>query len=121
MSSLDGQDLFGSGPHAFRPGSWHRSLERRSFAGTNGELVLDMGLRSRTILQDGRLQDVTATALNTLVSNIEAFIDGELHTLADNHGIVYGRVLLESFEPTTAVQRGRSFWCEYNLLYRQLP
>ncbi len=121
MSSLDGQDLFGSGPHSIRPGSWQRSMERRSFAGVDGELVLDMGLRGRVISQNGRLQAATASALNDLISPIEELIDGELHTLVGNHSRVYGRLLIEHFEPTTPVRQGRGFWCEYELRYRQLP
>ena len=121
MSSLGGQNLFGSGPHTIRPGSWQRSVQHRGFAGVNGELVLDMGLRSRLVLQDGRLQAASASALNTLISQIEQFVDGELHTLIDNYSHSYSPVFVEHFEPTTPIQRGRAFWCEYAIRYRQLP
>jgi len=121
MSSLDGQDLFGSGPHAVRSTSWQRSVQRRGFAGLDGELILDMGLRSRIISQTGRLQAGTADALNALVTQIEEFLDGRLHTLVDDHGRSFPNVLVEEFEPTTPLQRGRNFWCEYVLRYRQLP
>jgi len=121
MSSLDGQDLFSSGPHTIRPESWQRSLDRRCFAGTDGELVLDMGLRSRMIIQNGRLQAATANALNTLITQIEDYIDGQLYTLIDNHSRQYTQVLIEKFEPVTPAQRGRNFWCEYTIHYRQLP
>lgn len=55
MSTLDGQDLFGSGPHRIRAGSWRRRVDRRAFPGLDGELILDMGMRSRNTLQEGRL------------------------------------------------------------------
>jgi len=121
MSSLDGQDLFGSGPHTVRATSWQRSVRRRGFPGLDGELILDMGLRSRIISQQGRLQAATADALNALITQIEQFLDGKPHTLVDDHGRSFPNVLLESFEPTTPLQRGRNFWCEYALRYRQLP
>jgi hypothetical protein len=121
MSSLDEQDIFGSGPHSFRACSWERCVERRSFAGVDGELVLDMGMRSRLILQQGRLQGANAAAVQSPISQIEAFIDGGLHTLVDNHGQSYPNVLVERFEPTTPVLRGREFWCDYTITYRQLP
>ena len=121
MSTLDGQDLFGSGPHAVQTGSWRRSLERRSFAGLDGELVLDLGMRSREIVHQGRLQAATSEDLDTLIVQIEGFIDGKFHTLVDNHARVYERVFIEHFEPTTPLQQGRAFWCEYTLRYRQLP
>ncbi len=121
MSLLDGNDLFGSGPHALQPGPWQRSLQRRGFAGVDGELVLDLGMRSRPISQRGRLQANTADDLQALISPIEALTDGQLHTLTDNHGRIFSRVLIETFQTTTPVKRGRGFWCDYEITYRQLP
>lgn len=121
MSTLDGQHLFDSGPHTLRPLSWQRQLERRSFAGLDGELVLDMGMRSRQIVQQGRLQAQTAEILQAQLAAIEAFQDGLTHALTDNHNVSYSKVLLESFEPATPLNRGRGFWCDYTLTYRQLP
>lgn len=122
MSSLDGLDLFGSGPHAIRPGPWERAVERRSFAGLDGEVILDMGLRSRVITQTGRLQAASAQALQEALAGIESLVDGRVHSLTDNHGQSYLKVLVEYFEPTTPLQRGvRGFWCDYAIRYRQLP
>ena len=121
MSALDGQDIFASGPSEVRPGAWERSLLRRGLAGVNGELVIDLGLRSRPIVQTGRLQADTASALHSQIAQIESFVDGSAHALTDNHGRQYARVVLESFEPTTPVRKGRGFWCEYRITYRQLP
>jgi len=119
MSALDGMDVFGSGPHSFRAGPWRRSVQRRAFAGLDGELTLDMGMRSRPIVQTGRLQAETATALRDLIDAIEAFIDGQPHTLTDNHGFTYADVLVESFEPKSPLRKGRGFFCEYEVRYRE--
>jgi len=121
MSSLDGTDLFGGGPHAFRLGAWQRAMDRRGFAGLDGELVVDLGLRSRPIFQTGRLEAQTADELAQAVSRVEAMIDGNLHCLVDNHSQTYPRVILEQFEATTPIRRGNGFWCEYTAVYRQLP
>ena len=121
MSSLDNQDIFGSGPHTIRPGAPRRELDRRSFAGVDGELILDMGLRGREIIQQGRLQAGTFNDLNTQISEIEQLLDGQLHTLTDNYGKAYSHVIVEHFEPSTPVRKGRDFWCEYTIRYRQLP
>ncbi len=121
MSSLDGQNLFGSGPHSFQEGAWDRALLRRGFAGVHGELVLDLGLRSRAIEQNGRLQAVCADDLRTLITQIEGFIDGQEHQLVGNFGQTYLRVVLEQFKPTTPIRLGRGYWCEYTIHYRQLP
>lgn len=121
MSSFGGKNLFGSGPHAVRPCSWRRSQRRRGFDGLDGELVLDEGLRGRCIEQTGRLRASSAPALHTLIENIEQLIDGRTHTLLDNHGHAYSNVMLESFEPHTPLQKGRSYWCDYTARYLQLP
>ena len=77
MSSLDGSNIFSSGPHSFRPLAWQRQLQRRSFPGLDGELVLDMGMRSRRIVQQGRLQASSASSLAGLVAAIERFVDAQ--------------------------------------------
>ena len=121
MTTIDNDNLFSSGPCSVRPTSWRRQLERRTFAGLHGELVLDLGARSRTIVQQGRLQAPTAADLHAILEAIDAYADGAFHTLIDNHGHSYDRVLMESFEPTTPVAHGNAFWCDYTLTWRQLP
>lgn len=121
MSLLDGIDVFGSGPHSIRPGAWERNLLRREFPGLDGELVLNLGLRGRTITQVGRLQATGAAALQGLLSRIEAFHDGAFHTLVDAYGQTFAKVVLVKFELPTSIQRGRGCWCQYALEYRQLP
>lgn len=121
MSSFDGQNLFDSGPHSIRPDAWERQLQRRGFAGIDGELVLDLGLRSRAIHQTGRLQGASASAVAALAETIEAYQDGRPHELIDNHGRTYPSAILEEFQTTTPIKRGRGFWCDYTVSYRQLP
>ncbi len=120
MSSLDGQNLFGSSPHTIKARTWQRAITRRGFSGVDGEFALDQGLRSRVIIQTGRLQSDAAASLGTLILQIEDFIDGQLHTLIDNYSHTYQLVLVENFEPTTPVKHGRGYWCDYEIRYRQL-
>ena len=121
MSTLDGQDLFASGPHEVRVGSRKRQSVRRGFPGLDGELQLDLGERARAIVQTGRLAAVSAAELQALVQQIDAFVDGAAHTLIDEHGRTHANVLLESFEPTTPLAASRGAWCDYEIRYRQLP
>jgi len=121
MSTLNGQDLFGSGPHTIRAGNWPRSQQRRGFPGIDGEVVIDMGRRARTIEQTGRLQASTASELATLIDAIIALHDGNPYTLVDNHGLAYSNVLIDSFAPQTPLRRGAGYWCDYTLTYTQLP
>ncbi|MFB3894139.1 MAG: hypothetical protein ACE15C_19215 [Phycisphaerae bacterium] len=119
--SLDGQNLFASGPCEVRAGAWQRSTQRRAFPGVSGEIAIDLGLRARPIHQTGRLEAPSAEELAEAIAAIEAFTDGRPHTLVDSHGLAYAWVLLEQFELTTPIRRGRAFWCEYACRYVQLP
>lgn len=121
MTRLDDQPLFDSGPSTLCPGPWTRQAVRRGLPGLDGELVLDLGLRSRTLQQTGRLESATAAGLHAQIEAIEARLDGQPHTLTDAHGRLFDRILLERFELTGPVRLGRSFWCDYRITYRQLP
>ncbi len=121
MITLDGENLFGTGPHTIVPASWRRATDRRAFAGLDGEIIVDMGLRSRDVHQRGRLQADTAQALAGVIEQINARMDGLLHTLSDEHGTVFYPVVIEEFRPDTPVRHGRGYWCDYHIRYRQLP
>ena len=120
MTTIDAQALFASGPHSLRPGTPQRRIVRRGLPGLDGELALDMGLRSRRLVHTGRLQGQTAQEVADQLAAIEARIDGRTHLLADDRAGTFPRVLIESCEPT-AIRRGRRFWCDYEIVYRQLP
>jgi len=120
MSSYAGENLFGSGPCAFRFGPWLRSMQMRAFAGPDGEAFLDLGLRSRSIVQTGRLQADAFQALQTQLDAVAARCDGTTHTLVDNHDQSHDHVLLARFEMTAPVRRGRGYYCDYEIEYRQL-
>ena len=121
MSTLDGVDIFGSGPHDLKTLAWERSQVRRGFAGVDGEMVVDMGARGRRIVQTGRLQAPTAAALAVIIAAAEALQDGRLHKLTDNLGRVFAHVLVEGFELAGPPKCGRGFWCDYIVNYLQLP
>ena len=55
-----------------------------------------------------------------MLAQVETFADGNLHTLTDDLGRVFPRVIVEKFVPAP-VQRGSSFWCDYSIEYLQLP
>jgi len=121
MSTLDGLDLFSTGPHRFHFGPWNRQILTRGFSGLDGEVVIDQGLRSRTIRQTGRLIGSSAADVTDQLAAIQQFADGRLHTLVDDHGMSHSRILVREVSPETPVHAGREFWADYTLTYRQLP
>lgn len=121
MSSLDGQSLFSSGPHDFRCDGWKREIVAKAFPGLSGALLIDHGRRGRAIHQTGRLQSPDRETVLALIAAIESFEGGSPHTLVDNHGRAFGNVLMEHFEQITPIRKGRGYWCDYAIRYRQLP
>ena len=118
MSTLDGNNLFSSGPHSIHGGPWQRDLSRRGFAGVDGELVVDLGLRGRSIVQTGRLQAANITDLLAQIEAIRLVNDGKDHSLDAGQGGPAIRVVIESFKPGP-ILAGRGFFCDYELSYRQ--
>lgn len=119
--TLDGEALFSSGPCEVTPGPWQRDMVRRSFAGLDGEFALDLGKRSRTIEQTGRLQALSVAALDVLIDAVNVKADGQLHALITGLGQTYTNVILENLRMKTPIRKGRAYWCDYSITYRQLP
>ena len=119
MMSYGGTNLFASGPAELRTGRLRRRTDRRSLAGQNGQLAMDLGRDSRAIEQTGRLQADTLEDLQALIDAIEVRLDGQVRSLVAPSGASHD-CLIEEFELTRGPARGRGFWCEYRILYREL-
>lgn len=117
---IDDVDLFSSGPSEIIPGSWVRKTIHRGLVGLDGEVVLDFGRRSRTIIQRGRLQAAATSGLASSITAIEVLIDAQTHTLVDSNLQTYGNLLVEEFSPQSPVTLGKNYWCDYRITYRQL-
>lgn len=116
---LDGQPLFASGPARLDISSWvHQSL-RRSFPGLDGELVMPLGRRSRTLAQHGTLTATTRELLESRINAITACLNGQLHQLTED-ALLYRNLLLEQFAPGVIVQTASQFSCDYRIDYREL-
>ncbi len=118
MSTLDGTNVFSSGPHSVHGGPWQRELVRRGFSGIDGELIVDLGQRGRSIVQTGRLQAADMAGLFAQLSAIRVFQDGQEHTLDAGAAGPSARVVIESFKPGPLLA-GRGFFCDYEITYRQ--
>ena len=119
MITLDDQELFASGPCTLQPGPLQRSLDRRTVTGLSGEIIVDLGPRSRNLLLTGWLQAATQTDLLQTIAAIEAFVDGQSHSLAASDGRSWPGVLLEQFEQTSPIRPGRGYWCQYTCRFLQ--
>lgn len=120
MITFGGMDIFSSGPARVCSSKLHRRSDRRKLAGLNGELALDMGLASRTIEQTGRLQAETFSDLHDQIEAIESLMDGTDRTFVAPGGRAYPSCVIETFELTEGPRRGRGYWAEYRIVYREL-
>jgi hypothetical protein len=105
MSTFDGVDLFGSGPHQIIVGGEIVTKKRSGYAGVSGLASMTMGGRGWPIQITGILSAATRAALNTLIGDIEdaANFWGEC-TLTDSEGNYYYYVELDGIQITGPVQ-----------------
>ena len=116
---LDGESLFSSGPARLEISSWVHQTLRRSFPGLDGELVMPLGRRSRTLAQCGTLTAPTRELLETRINAISTRLDGQLHQLTED-ALIYSNLLLEQFAPGAFLQTASQFSCDYRVDYREL-
>lgn len=114
MSSYDGQDLFGSGPHAcsvaHRPGR----VQVVDAPGVGGARLVHLGRGVKTLELAGRLTAADRTELLSRCSAIEAVMDGRAATLIESDGTPHDHMVLTTFEPADRIDRGRV----HSLAYR---
>jgi hypothetical protein len=119
MITLDDQEIFSTGPCSLQPGPLQRNIERRTVSGLSGEIILDLGPASRTLILKGWLQAATKADLLQTINAIETFVDGQTHILIDSNNRTWPDVVLEQFEQTSPIQLGRGYWCEYSCQFLQ--
>ena len=117
---FNGERLFGGGQHLVLAMSWRRESVERGFAGLDGVLSIDLGMRGRTLKQRGRLSAGSVVAMAELTDDISSYIDGQAYTLVDQNGISYGNVRMDSFKLSGPIAVGNQASCEYEIVYTQL-
>ena len=117
---FDDQKLFGNGPYTIVALSWQRKTIEKGFAGLDGVLSIDLGMRGRKLKQKGRLVANSATALVKQINTITSYINGKTYTLLDQNGTSYANVRMDNFNPLEPVGKASQTRCEYEIIYTQL-
>ena len=120
MIRVDNKYITGYSPDTLTFKSWTRETITKTFPGVDGELRIDLGKRSRILIQKGRMRAQRAFDMNNMILGIEVLMDGKTHTLKDNYGGVYNNVIVESFEAKSPIKTGVGVFCDYEIKYRQL-
>lgn len=117
---FDGKDLFGPGEHVIIPQAWQRRRIDYAAAGLDGVVSLDLGRRSRTLRQTGRLSADSVNELQKMIAAIEARSDGGAYELFDRYGTSYNHVRLDGFQQKGPIRRANLVCCDYEIIYTQL-
>ena len=118
--TIDGLRVFGEGEHVLRAGSWQRKTIDQGFAGLDGVVSVDLGMRNRKLKQHGYMSAGNVRALTELIDAICVYIDGRVHELVDQDGVSYASVRMDAFSLVGPISKGSQARCEYEAIYTQL-
>ncbi len=119
-TTLDSSTLFDEKDLTIQVGSWARQSVERAMAGLDGIASIDLGGRRRTIRQRGVLRAPSQAALDERLDAIEAFLDGDTHTLVTTTGASYVNLRLDSFTLLDRSISGAGIVASYEIVYTQL-
>jgi len=116
-ANLDGIVEFDAG-HITVSG-WERDTIDRTAAGVDGVVSIDLGSRSRIIVQKGILRAVSKKTLDKKIEQIRSLADGQTHTLI--HGDdQFDNVRIDEVTTGEKSYSGRGLNCAYEIHYIQL-
>ena len=101
-------------------GSYSHESKQRRINGLDGSVSIDLGKKSRSIKQAGRLRAKSRKAMKNRMGDIEAFVDGQTHTLKLANGEQFKNVRVDSFKKVSEKTSGTGFVVEYEINYTQL-
>jgi len=100
--------------------SWQRETIERAASGVDGVLSIDLGKRSRKIVQKGVLRAESDEALRSRIDTVSALTDGGTHTLQTAEGQQFDNLRIDAFEMGQKDYSGRGACQEIEIKYTQL-
>ena len=119
MSMYKSQDLFSSGPHAFRVRGLSVRRQLVEQPGTDGARVVALGRTAREIEQFGVLHGESGSDLQARLNSIEAAMNGAPGELIDDLDRAWPRMVLVEFNPARIRRAGVRLAVNYTALYVQ--
>lgn len=101
-------------------GSWRRDSIERSAVGVDGALSIDLGKRTREIVQKGLARASSRAVLRIKVDSIRATADGKRHTMETVDGERFDNLWIDSIKVGGTDFSGRGASCEVEIRYTQL-
>ena len=118
--TIDGQNLFDQQQLEIQPASENRDSIERTVAGLDGVLSIDLGRRSRQIVQKGQLRAKSKMQMNERISAISACLDGNTHTLVTGNGETFENLRMDVFKLGKERSSGAGLIVDYEIVYTQL-
>lgn len=101
-------------------GSWRRDNIERSAASVDGTLSIDLGKRTREIVQKGLIRAGSKAVLRIKVDYIRAMADGACHTMETAEGERFEDLWIDTVKVGSTEYRGSGASCEVEIRYVQL-
>ncbi len=105
---------------ALEVGSWRRQTMERAAAGLECVVSVDMGGRSRALVQRGEMRAFSGGGLEVKLAAVRGLMDGRVHTLAVSDGRSFANVRVDSVAAGDRVYGGGGVRCEFEVRYTQL-
>ena len=119
-TTLDGEALFDEQDLRIEADSSQRASIERAVSGLDGTASIDLGRRCRKLRQHGTIRAVSRTQMNVRLLAIEAFVDGQTHTLTACDGRTYSQVRMDTMQLLATRSAGPGISVEYEITYTQL-
>jgi len=118
--TLDGQDLFDGQQQEIEASSIKRASIERAMPGLDGVLSIDLGQRERRITQKGVLRAKSKVQMDSRISAISAYMDGNTHALTDGNGQRFDNLRMDVFKVSNERTSGSGIVVNYEIVYTQL-
>jgi len=118
--TLDGQVLFDEHRLEIELDSISRDLVERAVPGLDGVLSIDLGGRGRKIEQRGVLRAKSRSQLDSKISAISTYMDGDTHKLLTSNGEEFDNLRMDVFKVSKERTSSSGVVVDYEIVYTQL-
>ncbi|MFB0525641.1 MAG: hypothetical protein ACETVZ_08860 [Phycisphaerae bacterium] len=118
--TLDGQVLFDEHQLEIELDSISRDLVERAVPGLDGVLSIDLGGRGRKIEQRGVLRAKSRSQLDSKISAISTYMDGDTHKLLTSNGEEFDNLRMDVFKVSKERASSSGVAVDYEIVYTQL-
>ena len=119
-ANLDNFVYFDSDSFNLQIKSRQRDVAERRAIGLDGAVSIDLGQRTRKLIQTGQLRAANKSSLNEKNADIDEMFDGQMRTLITPAGMMFENLRIDSFQTGAVVVSGSAVSCTYEIVYTQL-